>query len=53
VTALVVDSTDSFSIEEQAEGFRIQVGMWKDNWCRARSKPIASVGQRKTASSNK
>jgi len=31
VTALVVDSTDSFSIEEQAEGFRIQVGMWKDN----------------------
>lgn len=31
VTALVVDSTDTFSIEEQAEGFRIQIGMWKDN----------------------
>jgi tetratricopeptide (TPR) repeat protein len=31
VNALVVDSTDTFSIEEQAEGFRIQIGMWKDN----------------------
>ena len=31
MTALVVDSTDTFSVEEQAEGFRIQVGMWKDN----------------------
>ena len=31
VNALVVDSTDQFSLEEQAEGFRIQIGMWKDN----------------------
>ena len=31
VSALVADSTDSFSVSEQAENFRIEVGMWKDN----------------------
>jgi Flp pilus assembly protein TadD len=31
VSALVADSTDTFSVSEQAENFRIQVGMWKDN----------------------
>lgn len=31
VKGLVVDPSDTFSLEEQAEGFRIQVGMWKDN----------------------